>query len=144
MNILFAAFGAYVAAAGAAPVIARVHNTAAEPYVRQVYFASTFVDAGCLIMLVVGAAYLLRLNRFGRRICNFAFAIEIAWFLGFAWFPLALWMLGRWALPGRSIAAAAGIGGMAMTPQIITGYPVLALIFLNLARGGFPDHAPHA
>ena len=139
MNILMVAFGGYVAAKGAAPIIARVHNSPTEPYVRQAYFVSTFVDAGCLIMLVVGAVYLLRLNRLGLRICNFVFAKEVAWFLGSAWIALALGMSGRWGLLGQSIGAAGGIGSLGTTPQIITGYPVLALIFLNLARGGFLD-----
>jgi hypothetical protein len=144
MNILFATFGGYAAAAGAAPIIARVHASPTTPYVRQVYLISTFVDAGCLIMLVVGAAYLLRLNRLGLRICNTVFAIEIAWFLGSSWISLALGMLGRWTHLSLSIAAAEGIGSIGIIPQIITGYPVLALILLNLARGGFPDSAPHA
>lgn len=145
LNILFAAFGGYAAAAGAAPIIARVHNSPAEPYVRQVYFISTFVAAGCLIMLVVGAAYLLRLNRLGLRICNVVFAIEIAWFLANALLLPLIWVMsgGRAHAFTDSIAGATGIGGIGTTPQIVTGYPVLALIFLNLARGGFPNHAPH-
>jgi hypothetical protein len=143
MNILLASFGGYVAIAGAGPIIARVHNSSAAPYVRQVYFISTFVDAGCLVVLVVGAIYLLKLDRLGLRICSFVYAIEIAWFLGFASIPLALGMLGRWPLLGTSIATALGIGALGTEPQLMIGYPVLALIFLNLARGGFLDSGPN-
>jgi hypothetical protein len=143
MNILLAGFGGYVAAIGAGHIIPRLHSSATTPYVRQVYFISTFLDAGCLVMLVVGAVHLLRLNRLGLRICNFVFAIEIAWFLGFALTPLVLGMLGRWPLLGRSIATALGIGALGTEPQFMIGYPVLALIFLNLARGGFLDSAPN-
>lgn len=139
LNILLAGFGGYAAATGAASIIAGVHASPTTPYVRQLYFISTLVDAGCLVMLVVAAVYLLRLDRLGLRICNLVFGIEIAWFLASVLTPLALWRLGRCALLGHSIAAAVGIGGIGTTPQIITGYPVLALIFLNLARGGFLD-----
>ena len=141
MNILFAAFGGYVAGIGARHIVPRLHSSATTPYLRQVYLVSTSVNAGCLVMLAVGAVFLLRLNRLGLRICNFVFATEIAWFLGFALIPLVLGMLGRWPLLGRSIATALGIGMLPTEPQLMIGYPVLALIFLNLARGGFPDSA---
>jgi hypothetical protein len=145
MNILFAGLGGYVAGTGAGPIIARVHGCPGAPYVRQAYFVLALVDLGCLLLLTVGGVYLLRLNRLGLRICNLVFPVEIGWFLAGSCVPLALGMSGgKWASLGRSIAAAGGIGSLGSAPQILVGYPVFALIFLNLARGGFPNSAPQA
>lgn len=140
-NILFAVFGGFLAARGVAQILPRLRDSPIEPYEREVYCIMTLVDLCCLLVLSVGGIYLSRLHRIGLKICNIVFAVEIAWFLAGAWIPLALG--GRWAPLGDSIAAAGGIGAVGTGPQIITGYPVLALIFLNLARGGFPDNALH-
>lgn len=144
-NLLFVIFGGYFAVTGAPHILPRLHDSPVEPRVREAYCVMTLVDLCCLVALTVGGVYLVRLKRLGLRICNFGFAAEIIWFLGTSWIALALGLLGgRWEPLGRSIAAAGGIGGLGTAPQIITGYPVLALIFLNLARRGFPNHAVRA
>jgi hypothetical protein len=145
MNILFGGYGGYLAGRGAKGILARVLNSPAKPWVHEAYCVMTLVDLCCLLMLAVGGVFLLQLNRVGLRICNLAFVMEIAWFLGTSWVPLALAMSrGRWALLGQSIAAAGGIGSLGTAPQFIIGYPVLALVILNLARGGFRNSALHA
>jgi hypothetical protein len=143
VNILFAAIGGCLAAFELVMGgFVGVQNSPTEPYVRQVYFIFTFMDAACLVMLVIGSAYLLRLKRLGLRICNWVFATEIARFFASSLIPPALFMSGRTLLAG-SIAAAGGIGSAAIVLQIITGYPVLALIVLNLSRRGFSNGAVH-
>jgi len=140
-NLFFAAVGGSFAAIVVA--LGGVHNSPDTPYLRQAYFIFVFVDACCLVALVVGTSYLLRLNRLGLRICNWVFAGEIVRFLGSVWISLALVMSWRWKPLGLSIGAAEGVGSAAITPQIITGYPVLALIVLNLSRRGFSNGAIH-
>lgn len=142
LNILVTAAGVYVASTGAVPILARVHDSPATPYVRELCYVMSLVDFCCLVALTVGGIYLVRLKRSGLRICNLVFVIEIAWFLATAvtGFTSAM-SSGRLALLGHSIAAASGIGSLGTAPQIITAYPVLALIFLNSARGAFPNHA---
>jgi hypothetical protein len=142
LNFMFAAVGAYAVGEGAAPILARVHDSPATPYVREIYYSMTVIDLACLVMLTVAGIYLWGLNGRGLRICNFVFTIEIAWFLGTTAMGLTLAMSsGRWMLLGRSIEAASGIGSLGTTPQIVTAYPVLALVVLNLVRGSFRNHA---
>jgi len=101
----------------------------------------TLIDLACLLTLTVGSIYLWQLNRRGLRICNLVFGVEIAMFFG-GGAGLVLMMLGgRWAAVGLSMGAAEGTGGLAIAPQIITAYPVLALVVLNLARGSFRNDA---
>ena len=62
-----------------------------------------------------------------RRIVNAVFVGEVLYFLALGF----LWSL----LPVSSgVGAATGVGNMGLSPQLISGYPLVALIFLNLAR----------
>ncbi|MGA3168502.1 MAG: hypothetical protein ABSF14_20560 [Terriglobia bacterium] len=145
LNILFAAVGVYAVSGTAVSVFARLQDSADQPYVREAYYIMTLVDLACLLALTVGGTYLWRLSRRGLVISNVVFVTEIAWFIGNVALALALGMSGgRWGLLGGSIAAAGGIGAMGTAPQIITAYPVWALVALNLVCGSFPNHALHS
>jgi hypothetical protein len=89
----------------------------------------TTVNLVLLTLLIFGGIRLLQLRTLGVGICNAAFAGEIAYFM-------TLGILWRAVSPSisMSIAAATGVGSMGLTPQLICGYPLVALIFLNLAR----------
>ena len=143
VSILFALFGGYLTVTGVPRVLPRLRDSPDQPYVREAYSVMTFVDLCCLITVAVGGAYLLRLRRAGLIISNVGFAVEIGWFLADGLLLPLIWTMsgGRADALTHSIAGATGIGSIGTTPQIITGYPVLALIFLNLARGGFPRAA---
>ena len=139
LNILFAAAGVYLASGHAIEISVSLHDCAEEPYVREAYIIMTVVDLCCILALAVGGMYLLRLKRRGLVISCIVFVTEIAWFFGTA----ALWLAGmsggRGELVGTSIAAASGIGGMGTAPQILTAYPIWALVVLILMRRSFPD-----
>ena len=140
LNILFAAVGFYFLGESAPRTIARVHNSADQPCVREVYWTMTVIELCCLLALAIGGVYLLRLKRRGLVVSNFVFAAEIAWFFGTTALALTLGMAGGQAgLLGMSTFAAGGIGGMGTAPQILTAYPLWALVALNLLRGRFPD-----
>jgi hypothetical protein len=142
LNILFAAVGVYAVSDYAVPVFTRLHDSAEEPYVREAYYIMTLVNLGCLLALTIGGTYLWRLNRRGLAISNLVFVTEIAWFISKVALGLILGMSGgRWGLLGMSIMAAGGIGGLGTAPQILTAYPVWALVALNLVRSTFPNHA---
>ena len=143
-SILFAVYGGFLAVTGAPRILPGLRDSPALPYVREAYFVIAFVDLCCLITLTVGGVYLLRLRRAGLIISNVGFATEIGWLLAQASVPLAVSSAGGGYHLGMSIMAAGGIGGLATAPQEITGYPILALIFLNLARGGLPNSAQQA
>ena len=142
-SVLLALLGGY-AVIEAGPVLRRLRDSPAKPYVREAYCVMGLVDLCCLVTVAVGGVYLLRLRRAGLIISNVGFAIEIAWFLANGLLLPLIWFIwgGRAHALTDSIAAASGIGSIGTTPQILTGYPVLALIFLNLARGGFRKSAP--
>lgn|SRR5208337_1972147 len=143
-SIFLALFGGLFAVTSAPRSLAGLRDSPAQPYVREAYCVMAFVDLCCLVTLTVGGVYLLRLRRAGLIISNVGFAIEIAWFLANGLLLPLIWSMsgGRARALTDSIAGATGIGSIGTTPQIVIGYPVLALIFLNLARGGFPRNAP--
>jgi len=82
-----------------------------------------------LALLILGGIRLLQLKTQGVVVCNAVFVAEIVYFvaLGFLWsaVPPSLSM---------SVAAATGVGSMGLSPQLICGYPLVALVCLNLAR----------
>jgi hypothetical protein len=143
-SIFFALFGGFFAVTSAPRSLAGLRDSPAHPYVREAYCVMAFVDLCCLVTLTVGGVYLLRLRRAGLIISNVGFAIEIGWFLGSGLLLPLIWFVsgGRARALTDSIAGATGIGSIGTTPQIITGYPVIALIFLNLARGAFRNEGP--
>jgi len=139
VSILLAFVGGYFALSSAPHILARLRDTPALPYHREAYCVMTVVELCCLVALTIGGVYLILLRRAGLIISNVVFAVEIAWFLLQASVPLLVVSAERGYRLGRSIGAAGGIGGLGAAPQDLTGYPVLALIFLNLARRGFPN-----
>src|ERR1700722_9372084 len=126
-NVLFVLFGllflvptAWSVAAGGAEVSANSHFAAW-------FWAMTACNLIFLSLLVVGAARLLKLRPLGVTLCNFLFVSEIIYFMGIG----LLWSV----LPQASgIAEATGVGNMGVSPQVISGYPLIALVFLNLPR----------
>jgi hypothetical protein len=80
-----------------------------------------------LVALVVAGVLLLLVRPSCFAVCNIAFGGEIAFLV----VQLLLSMVAKPPL-SDSLAAAWGIGNMALSPQLLTGYPVIALIVLNL------------
>jgi len=87
--------------------------------------------------LVLGGLLLLRTDRRGLRVCNFLFVAEVLYWIGTPLIGFYLTMsltTRRWAAGvSSSVAGATGIGNMGLAPQILTGYPIIALVLLNLA-----------
>ena len=109
--------------------VGAVENEAANSHFAPSFWTMVFINLCFLVLLVVGGIHLFRLRSSGVTICNVVFAGEIAYFLiiGLLWF----------ALPrpiSMGVAAASGVGNMGLGPQEISGYPLVALICLNLAR----------
>ncbi len=103
------------------------------PYIAQVYYTMTAIDLACLLALLLGTPFLWHLDRRGLVICSAVFAFEILYLIGDSFLGLALADSGtRARLIGNTMAAASGIGGMGTAPQIVTGYPIIGLIVLNI------------
>jgi hypothetical protein len=85
--------------------------------------------------LIVAGVWLIRLFRRGVTLSNYLFTVEIAFWLTYSLFSLGLKMHGGSAANlGMSMGAVAGVSGMATSAQLITGYPLIALVGLNIAR----------
>jgi len=117
------------------------HTPWDSPYLVQAFYGMTSINLACLIVLIIAGACLLRLRRCGLLISNFLFGFEVIYFL----FISFLWVIPT-SLTGpsfvrNSIVAATGIGGVGITPQIVTGYPIIALVVLNVAYRGLSRRA---
>ena len=104
-----------------------VEDESAYPHFQYWFWTMFFINICFLSLLVVAAVHLFRLRSSGVAICNIVFAGEISYFLaiGFLWFYLSN--------PG-GLAGATGVGNMGISPQLLCGYPLVALACLNLAR----------
>ena len=106
-----------------------VENVPTNSHFASWFWAMVFINLCFLAMLAVAGIHLFRLRSSGVTMSNAVFAGEIVYFVvtGFLWF----------ALPrpiSMGVAAATGVGNMGLSPQVISGYPLVALICLNLAR----------
>jgi len=108
---------------------AAVENVPTNSHFATWFWAMAFINLCFLALLVVGGIHLFRLRSSGVTICNVVFAAEIVYFLiiGLLWFALPTPI-------SMGVAAASGVGNMGLGPQVISGYPLVALICLNLAR----------
>jgi len=105
------------------------------PYERLFYHLDLSIEAILIGGLIWAGVQLTCLQRRGVSLSNYVLTIEMIYWVVSAWTALALAMHGGSAkAAGMSIAAVAGIGGMPTAPQLLTGYPLIALVALNLAR----------
>lgn len=105
-----------------------------RPYLAQSFYVLAGLDFVCLVVLLLSSLFLWRLRQSGRLISNILFTFELLELM----IPPALSVKlvedgGNSAVIGDSIARATGIAGGGMMPQMIVGYPIIALIFLNIA-----------
>src|SRR5882762_162528 len=106
-----------------------VENVPTNSHFATWFWAMAFINLCFLALLVVGGIHLFRLRPSGVTICNAVFVGEIIYFfvIGFLWSALPRPL-------SMGVAAATGVGNMGISPQVISGYPLVALICLNLAR----------
>jgi hypothetical protein len=108
-----------------------------EPYYAQVFYMESLLNLGFLAVLAVASVGIWRLRASGRRLCSAVFVGEILYWISTTAIAMAiLYCGGVLGLLGQALAATGGTGNMGIAPQIFTGYPVIALVILNLA---FPE-----
>ena len=140
-NLFFGAVGVYFQVGVVLSFLRHDRPTADEPYLPQAFYIMTAMDFVSLVILAVAGFYLLRLNQKGVLLCNMVFIYEIGSFVLSSGLTLAFLMAGgEWTLVGNSMAGAGGIGSMGTSPQFLTGYPLIGLIVLNIARQGLNAH----
>ena len=79
---------------------------------------------------------MILIRRQGAVFSNYVFSLEILFFALSSLVALELGMSGNAAAVsvGMSLGAVGGIGNMGTNLQFLTGYPLIALIAVNLAR----------
>ena len=104
------------------------------PYRFQVYVLDTIVCFLCLVFLAKAGAALWHLDRKGLWLSNAVLGFEIIWYLVGSGLSVGLLMgNGQLKLIGSSMIAASGDGEIAIAPQVLTGYPVIAMVITNIA-----------
>jgi hypothetical protein len=106
-----------------------------EEYAVVPFYLMTFVTFLFLLALVVGGTYVWRLSRRGLILCNITFMAEICyWFVVYSLSIPPHLTTGSTGLNFREgIGVAGPIANLGMWPQVISLYPFLALVMLNVA-----------
>ncbi|MBZ5671402.1 MAG: hypothetical protein LAO04_16935 [Acidobacteriia bacterium] len=134
VNVLFATFGLYFLAKTVLIVYVTGHHPDDLAYYPQAFYGRSIINLLFLLALLAGSAFLWRLQRRGLWICNIVFGGEILYFFATALFVFSsMFVRGKIALIGHSMAATDGTGDMGISAQLLTGYPIIALIVLNIA-----------
>ncbi|MEE8199814.1 MAG: hypothetical protein V3R29_01480 [Candidatus Acidoferrales bacterium] len=108
------------------------------PYLREVFAVRTTINIVFLVVLFFAGIWLLRLRTQGVRASNWLFISFIAYFFADSLqFIVEFSLYGDIGPVGRSIGATAGTGNMGTVPLLLTGYPIIALIGLNVAHKSF-------
>ncbi len=129
LHLAFGALGFYLlfgAVAAYATNPDRVHDPEV-PYKVEAFIVRTSINFVFLVLLFFAGLWLLKLRSQGVRLSNWLFVFKIIYFLAP---PFLFRGTGPLAM---SIAATGGTGEMGTTPMLITGYPILALIGLNIS-----------
>ena len=129
LNILFAAWGGYLLVATVKNFVTR---SGPSSEIARAFTAMTTLNVLFLTFLVAAGISLLKLKANSRKICNWLFSLEIAYFVAIS---------VPWGMGHSHIGAASGVGNMGIAPQFVTGYPIIALIAVNVA-GKFHTSQP--
>lgn len=100
------------------------------PYFSQAFFVMSWVNVIFNALLGLAGVYLIKRRLGAVTFSNTLFPLEILYFISLG----PLWLNPR---IGWSVGAASGIGNMGLSVQMITGYPIIALIGLNIARAKY-------
>jgi hypothetical protein len=131
VNLIFVAIGLWAISYPIAAVATdRIGNSPDNPYFLRAFWTMTSVNLVFLAVLGFTGVRLLQLRRIAVKVCNILFVAAIVYFLCIPWgiFPRDI---------DLSIAAATGVGNMGISVNLFTGYPIFALIGLNLANRRF-------
>jgi hypothetical protein len=114
----------------------RVHHFGPYPYEAKAYYFYVTINVVFLFAYFLTGYWLILIRRRGAILSNYVFSMEILFEVLSAWVSLYLVMSSNptAASVGMSLGAVAGIGNMGTAVQILTGYPPIALVALNLAR----------
>lgn len=100
------------------------------PYLAQAYFVMSSINLAFELALGILSVCLIKRNVESIAFCNVLFALQILYMFA----PGMLW--GHPTI-GMSVAGATGIANVGLAAQDFTGYPLIALIALNIAKAHY-------
>ena len=104
-------------------------------YLQELFYVRTIINFVCVVLLLLACPYLWRLQARGLRLFNAVFVFELFYFLGDPALTLILFF-SRHEIASEvadSLAATAGIGNMGLALQLVTAYPIIGLVLLNIS-----------
>jgi hypothetical protein len=124
-NLLFAGIGMWVTLQTLAHP-GHLLNTQVSPFLLQAFYTMSVLNLLFVLAVGVSGIFLLLVGVKVIRVVNVVFIAEVSYFaLSLCPFPGQL---------GHSITEAYGIGNVAIMAQMVVGYPLIALVVLNLVR----------
>jgi hypothetical protein len=139
-NLLYAALGLYLVFRTLKGYLRYVGPKLENPpHFPAVFFTLTGVSCLFLILLVYSGIRLLQFRPSAIRFSCLVFLCETLWF-----FPVQTIMEMIDSPVSESVGAAGGVGNMGISPQILTGYPLVGLIALVLIRWRLGRTSPPA
>jgi len=105
-----------------------------QPFHVEAFYTMLSIDFLSNVVLCVAGVLLLRLARPGLALCNVLFIFEIAYTFIVSEIKLSLGDApGRAGLIAEAMGALVGVATLGTAPQELVGYPIIALIALNIA-----------
>jgi hypothetical protein len=135
LHIVMALFGVMVVASHLSGLPEELALHPAPPHFLAFFPAVTAVSLLCLLMLGTAGVALVRADPRGVGWSNAALLLEIAWLTATVLAGYVMLVAGGpWRSPGMTEMRAAMEGNLGLAPQAYTGYPLVALIAVNLAN----------
>src|SRR5208282_380527 len=136
LDFLYGAAGAYFVLDGLVRVRQNVQHLAKFRYEPIAFDVELAINALLLAGLIVTGYWLVRLDRRGTVLSNCVFSFEILFWVATTVVGLALAMSHNKTAEevSNGMAAVAGIANMGTALQILTGYPIIGLVVLNIVR----------
>lgn len=131
-NCFFGLSGTYLLVDG----LRRANHFGTHPYEAKAYYFYVAINALFLLAILLTGYWLILIRRRDAVLSNYVFSIEILFWVLSSLVPFELVMSGNATAVsvGMSFAAVDGIGNMGTGLQILTAYPLIALVGLNIAR----------
>jgi len=136
LDFLYGAAGIYFVLDGLVRMSQSVQHLAKFRYEPIAFDVELAINVMFIAGLILAGYWLVRLDRRGTVLSNYVFAFEILFWVGTTVVDLQLGMShNRTAVEiSNGMAAVGGTANMGTALQILTGYPIIGLVVLNIVR----------
>jgi len=146
-NIAMGALGLFLQLDSAVRFSQRHQFIGTRPGETYAYSTLACIAFAFALLALVSGFFLWRTSRSALRLCNLLFGSELIYWVAGAMSDVILaTSKSEWAHNfATSVASVSGVGNMGLAPQVLSLYPVWALVLLNLAywRAGKAEPPSH-